>query len=256
VVAVRRVVRDAGWAERLCRRLAPGQEGLDSWMKRHTRVLKQDRHSCVGLLELSTDLCYLKWYRSKSVFQSLVFELGRGRGVDSFDAAAHLAAAGIAVPAPRCVLLARGGMLLLTEGLADSADLKSLWQRSGATRDFKCWMAPAGEALAKLHVSGFSHGDCKWSNFQCCDRGVVFVDLEAVRSSPLGTARQSRDLARFTLNAEDMGLPREDYERFLEAYLVQSSQDRDAVLDRLRAPLGALRQKHLGKYGPRGHRLL
>lgn len=256
MVAVRRVLRDAGWAARLARHLASGDGRADIWMQRHARLLKRDTHSCVGLLELSSELCYLKFYRSKSILQSLAFALGHGRGVASFEAALRLSAAGVAVPEPRCVLLVGGGMLLLTEGLAGSADLKSLWRQSGTSEEFGRWMAPAGEALARLHVAGFAHGDCKWSNFQCCEEGVVFVDLEAVAASAPGGSRQRRDLARFTLNAEDMGLPAGDYERFLQAYLAAGDWPRDEVLAGVREPLSALREKHLDKYGPRGHRLI
>lgn len=256
VVAVRRVLRDGGWAGDLSEYLARGEGNIEPWMEANTRLLKRDTHSCVGLLEIEADLCYLKLYRSKSPLQSLGFQFGHGRGVSSFDAAGRLAAAGVAVPAPRCVLLVPGGMLLLTEGLADSADLKSLWLQQLPADEFRCWLAPAGEALATMHLAGFAHGDCKWSNFQCCEAGIVLIDLEAVGSAAPGSRKQCRDLARFTLNAEDMGLAPDDYALFLEAYLAATGQDKAPLLQAVRKTLQPLRAKHLAKYGPRGHTLI
>jgi tRNA A-37 threonylcarbamoyl transferase component Bud32 len=251
-----RVLRDDGWAEQLSRRLPPGADDIEQWMQQHTQVMKHDTHSCVGLLEIESDLCYLKLYHSKSPIQSLGFQLGYGRGVRSFDAAVRLASAGVAVPAARCVLLVPGGMLLLTEGLANSVDLKALWLQQSPGDNFSRWMAPAGKAMAKLHLAGFSHGDCKWSNFQCCESGVLFVDLEAVRRSAPGGAAQSRDLARFILNAEDMALPRKDYELFIDAYLAATRQNRDELLAGVLKQLKPLRGKHVAKYGQRGHSLV
>lgn len=256
MVTVRRVLRDDGWAADLSQCLASATDSIEPWMENNTRMMKRDAHSCVGLLELGADLCYLKFYRSKSPLQSLSFEIGYGRGVRSFDVAGRLAAAGVLVPAARCVLLVSGGMLLLTEGLANSADLKYLWSEQLPADEFRRWMVAAGEALAKMHLAGFSHGDCKWSNFQCCEQGVVFVDLEAVARAASGSAAQCRDLARFTLNAEDMALPLDDYERFLEAYLAATGWDRKEVLANVLKPLKPLRARHLAKYGPRGHALV
>ena len=256
MVPVSRVLRDDGWAGDLAGRLASGPDSIDSWMEHQTRVLKRDTHSCVGLLEVGAGLCFLKLYRSKSLLQSLGFQLGQGRGVHSYDAAGRLAAAGVAVPAARCVLLVPGGMLLLTEGLVDSADLKSLWLQRGPAEEFRRWLVAAGEALATMHLAGFAHGDCKWSNFQCSAAGVALVDLEAVRRSAPGSAGQYRDLARFTLNAEDMGLPPNDFELFLATYLAATGADREASLHQILKPLQPLRAKHLEKYGPRGHQLI
>lgn len=129
MVTVRRVLRDVGWAADLAQCLASAADSIEPWMENNTRVIKRDAHSCVGLLEVGADLCYLKFYRSKSPLQSLGFQIGYGRGVRSFDAASCLGAAGVLVPTARCVLLVPGGMLLLTQGLANSADLKSLWSQ-------------------------------------------------------------------------------------------------------------------------------
>lgn len=256
VVKVRRVLRDDGWAADLSQCLACGADSIEPWMENQTRVMKRDAHSCVGLLEVGPNLCYLKFYRSKSPLQSLGFQFGYARGVRSFDAAGRLSTAGVAVPAARCVLLVPGGMLLLTEGLANSADLKSLWSQQLPAAEFRRWMVAAGEALAKMHLAGFSHGDCKWSNFQCCETGVVFVDLEAVGRTAPGSGAQCRDLARFTLNAEDMALPQADYELFIEAYLAATGRGRDELLAGVLKPLKPLRARHLVKYGPRGHALV
>ena len=256
VVEIRRVLRDNGWAGDLSQCLALEANSIELWMENNTRVMKRDAHSCVSLLEVRGHLCYLKFYRSKSPLQSLGFQLGYGRGVRSFDAAGRLGAARVVVPEPRCVLLVPGGLVLLTEGLANSADLKSLWSQQLPPNEFRDWLVLAGEALAKLHLAGFFHGDCKWSNFQCCESAVVFVDLEAVGVAAPGSGAQCRDLARFTLNAEDMALSPDDYAFFLDAYLAATGWSKDELLAAVLKPLQPLRSRHLAKYGPRGHALV
>jgi tRNA A-37 threonylcarbamoyl transferase component Bud32 len=225
-------------------------------MAGQARILKSDAHSQVGLLTLEGQLCYLKFYRYKSGLQRLGYRLGRGRAVQAFDAALRLQAAGVSVPRPLACLRVSGGVLLLTEGVADSVDLKSLWLQGLHGERLAQVMQTAARALASLHSAGFSHGDCKWSNFLCAGDDILFIDLEGVRGSAPGARGSVRDLARFTLNAEDMGLEQGIYDDFLATYsgALQLATDalREAVLNTLRP----LRERHLQRYGQRGHCLL
>jgi tRNA A-37 threonylcarbamoyl transferase component Bud32 len=251
-----RIIRGTVWAEQLRELLAKAPTEIDTWMEQQTRLLKSDNHSRVGLLPLGRELCYLKLYRGKSALQNLFFRLGYGRGVRAFDAARKLAAAGVAVPEPRGALQLPGGMLLLTEGIADSSDLISLWRQQPGDEKLQELMAGAGRALAGLHGAGFAHGDCKWSNLLISGERFFFVDLESVLKLRVGSPGIARDLARFTVNAEDMGLPGEYYELFLATYAIGVGRQRDALVREILKPLGRMRRKHLAKYGARGHRLI
>ncbi len=151
-------------------------------MERHTRLLKSDTFSRVGLLELQGQCCFLKLYLAKSSLQRVGFRLGYGRGVHSFDAARRLARASLPVPSPLACLLVEEGMVLLTEGIANSRDLRSLWLEQPAAGAASQLMQAAGDTLAALHLAGFAHGDCKWSNLLWNEVQMYLVDLEAVRA--------------------------------------------------------------------------
>ena len=135
------------------------------------------------------------------------------------------------------------------------SDLKALWLEQSEADYWSAALGACGSALAGLHGAGFSHGDAKWSNLLWDGVTVTLVDLDAVRRSPV-RSRRARDLARFTLNAEEMSVPASLYEHFLNSYRLASGESR-AKLEKitLRA-LRVLRRRHLKRYGPRGHRLL
>jgi tRNA A-37 threonylcarbamoyl transferase component Bud32 len=247
-------VRGNSWAAAVGELLEPAD--LPAWMEKHTRVVKRDTHSCVGSLSVKGRHCFLKYYRCKSLLQRLQFRLGRGRAVNSFDNARALRASGLEVPEPLACLRVPDGMLLLAEGIEHGADLKSLWLEGQADARLEQLMQHAGAALAALHNAGFSHGDCKWSNFLVAGERMYLIDLEAVSICNKTGQECARDLARFTLNAEDMGLSRPLYDAFLGTYAEAMGILPGDVTSRMAPRLSRLRQRHLEKYGQRGHQLV
>lgn len=245
------LLRGGDWAASFQRELPPGPP--EQWLESHCRVVKRDSHSLVALGELQQGHCYLKFYRPKSPLQRLAFALGHGRALQAFDQAALLAASGIRVPAPLACLRVPGGMLLVTEGMAQARDLKSCWQQGEVMRPL---LAAAAQALADLHRGGYAHGDCKWSNLLWSDNCLYLVDLEAVQACEPGSPAQWRDLARFTVNAEDLSLPGADYEAFLAGYCQLRGVSREALVAEMAPALARLRRRHRDKYGERGARLL
>ena len=225
-------------------------------MEHNTRLLKRDRYSTVGLLRLQGQACYLKHYIAKSAVQNLGFRFAIGRGVHSFDAAASLLLAGLRVPAPRACLRAPGGLLLLTEGVEDSRDLRALWQGPVDEEAASGYMRNAGATLAALHLAGFAHGDCKWSNLLWAREAFYLVDLEDVRrvGKPGGRslsphARQLRDIARFTADAEALAVSPDQYDNFLARYCAATQCAPENLRDLIRQPLELIRQRHKRKSG-------
>lgn len=250
------VLRGRHWARQLSEAIAQPPLDTTAWMEHHTRILKSDRFGRVGLLELGGELNFLKYYRQKSLLQQFGFWLGRGRGVRAYDMGEALAERHIPVPRPRACLLVPGGMLLLTEGLSDARDLKTLWESGRPPADAGDPLECAAQTLGRLHLAGYAHGDCKWSNLLWCDGCLYLVDLEAVRSEIRGGRKQARDLARFTLNAEELGVKGDDYQRFVVAYSEVVGAPRDTVVERLLPDLLQLRARHRERYGERGAALL
>ena len=251
-----RILRGNDWGERLQRELAGSScSGLD-FMQQRTELLKSDAHSWVGLIHLSGRLCYLKFYRAKSVGQNLLFRFGFARGLRSFDAAEKLMMEGVQVPAPLACLRLDDGILLLTEGVMDAKDLKGLWQEPLAAPEQSQLMSSAGRALSGLHRAGYCHGDCKWSNFLWSQHGFYLVDLEGVKKTAASSKHQAKDLARFTVNAEDLGVSKQNFELFLDSYLKESHYTRGATIHAIMPWLHQLRARHTIKYGRRGQQIL
>jgi tRNA A-37 threonylcarbamoyl transferase component Bud32 len=259
-------IRGSDWAQSLADRVTAPPHEITGWMEQHTRLIKSDQWSRVGLLELREKLCFLKLYLAKSRLQRLAFRLGYCRAVRSFDAALELAKAGLPVPQPLACLSVPGGMMLLTEGIVGGQDLRTLWLAQPGETAALDLLAAAGETLATLHRAGFSHGDCKWSNLLWCHSKFYLVDLEAVRSlrgngDASGGARsphprQQRDLARFTIDAEELGASPEFYERFLASYLHVSGCGREQLIAGVRPLLPPIRQRHRRAYNTRVQPLL
>ena len=249
-----RVLRGEAWAGLLQERLDAQPRDLGLWMEANTRILKSDSHSRVGLLELDSQTCYLKLYRAKSSLQTLAFRWGGSRALRAYDSAVRLLSAGVGVPEPRACLGAPGAMLLLTAGVP-GGDLKALWQQGEAARP-PGLMQAAALTLGRLHAAGYAHGDCKWSNLLWQPGHLLLADLEAVAAARPGSRRVLRDLARFTLNGEDLSLPREEFESFLGAYLDCTGQQRGPLVEGVLPLLRQLRERHRVRYGERGHHLL
>lgn len=245
----RRVLRGGAWADDALQQLP---QSASVWLQGNCTVLKRDSHSLVALGEIGGQVCYLKLYTPKNRLQGALFALGRCRAVDAYDAAEALMLAGIAVPAARACLLLEEGVLLAAEGLPAARDLKAMWTQGLPEAEGHALMYAAGDALARLHSAGFAHGDCKWSNLLWHQQRCYLVDLEAVVRCEHPHRRQARDIARFTVNAEDLGVDAEAYGCFLEAYRTHCNLDYDALYAAMAADLKRLRARHLKKYGARG----
>jgi len=263
VASADRAIRGANWAEPLRQCLAAPPVDVAAWMTQHTRLLKSDDYSRVGLLDVRGQSCWIKLYLAKSPWQRLGFQMGCGRGIRSFDAATELLRKGFSVPAPRSCLLVPGGLVLLTEGIAGSRDLRALWLAQPAVDQAERLMRCAGTCLAALHQAGFAHGDCKWSNLLWDGGQFYLVDLEAVREVKYTGAaalqlhaRQLQDLARFTVDAEELGAGREPYSCFLQSYCARAHCTREQLAAGIKPAAEAIRARHAKKYGSRPQPLL
>jgi len=251
-----RILRGDDWAAGLRACLPAATADMPGWMEHNTRLLKRDRYSAVGLLSVQGQLCCLKHYSAKSAWQNMGFRFAISRGVRSFDAAADLLQAGLKVPAPRACLWRPGAMFLLSQGVADSSDLRALWLAGPAVDAAGRYLRTAGETLAALHLAGFAHGDCKWSNLLWRRETCYLVDLEdagRVRApggqQPALHARQLRDIARFTADAEALAVSPGQYQNFLASYCLAIHCTPAQLRDQVQQPLRLIRQRHRRKSG-------
>jgi tRNA A-37 threonylcarbamoyl transferase component Bud32 len=253
-----RTLRGSQWADALGERLSEAPAATAAWMEQHTRLLKSDTYSRVGLLELRGQPCFLKLYLAKSRWQRLGVRLGYSRALRSFDMAGEFASLGLPVPAPRACVQVAEGTLLLTEGIPESRDLRALWLEQPQPGRAEMLMRRAGETLAALHLAGCAHGDCKWSNLLWSGDRFFLVDLDAARTMNSGSGsgprppmqrRQLRDLARFTVDAEETGASREQYNFFLQCYCARIKCSCELLAREIKPEADSIRLRHARKYG-------
>ena len=72
----------------------------------------------------------------------------------------------------------------------------------------------------------------------------------------MGSPRQARDVARFTLDAEELELGQQRFGYFLDNYLAGSGRSREGVVADAMPALRKLRKRHLARYGRTGQTLL
>ena len=225
------------------------------WCSQHAHTIKDTAHSWVGFVALDGTSVCVKLFRAKGLAQQFSVRLGRHRALRSFISANNLLKARLPVPLPLACLQVGGDMLLVTTRLPEGDDLLSLWQSQGEHLPAAIWRE-AGVTIGQLHREGFVHGDCKWSNNYRAHDQHYLLDLEAVARVGVGASVQYRDVARFVLNAEDMGASQGILQTFLAAYANEVDSSVEKVATATLPYLKRLRQRHERKYGSRGHILL
>ena len=249
-------MRGGEWAQALLQVLETPPEDAWAWMEQHGECLKVDPYTRAGLLEVQGRSCFLKLYRPRTGVQATVFRTRWGRPLRNYEAAGRLSAAGIAVPEPLACLRLPGAVLLLSEGLPGGDNLHQWWRSGERGERGRRVLRAVGELLAKVHAAGFAHGDCKWHNLLLYREQIFLVDLDSARRASRGDRAQGRDLARFTLNAEELALERADYAAFLDSYISCIGVSERQLMETMLPQLDKLRARHLLQYGERGRRLV
>ena len=167
---------------------------------------------------------FVKCFRYQGL-RRLAARFGRERGLAGFRAAERLRAAGIDTPAALALVRDSNcrSSWLLTQMLDSTTNCHQLAE-AGLSDDMKQQLLQAGLALlVKLHQSGHAHGDFKWANLmwqQTQDR-LWLIDLDGVKACRPGSKPQLRDLARFLLNAEEVGLGADVRDAAFQSYCAQ-----------------------------------
>ena len=247
-----RIKRGDVWAERLKEHLTASPEGAAEWMEEHAQILNSTSDSLSALWRVDDELAYLKLYRFRSLRQKLLSRVGRAQSLRTYKRARELAGKNIPVPQPLACLMVKQGALLAMEGMSGGGSLVELWHYHSSEGDFDAVMHAAGEALGNLHAAGYCYGDCGWAKLYWNGERVFLTDLDHTRKCAVGNIQQSRDLARFTANAEELGIGLKLYEQFLERYLQAVPGTRRELVERMIRPLYRIRGQHLsGGYGQR-----
>ncbi len=250
------LLRGDAWALRLQGHLSAPPDDIHAWMAQHTHRLKTEKYLVSGFLRLGGDFCFLKFYGFRRPLARHALRFRAPPALRAFDAAAALRWQEVAVPRPRACLLIRRGLLLLTKGIEASETLYYLY--SGGLKDDLAshLMWAAGEEIAQMHLAGYAHGDLRWNNLLWGRDRLYISHLEAAQRAQPQSAPQWRDIARFTVDAEELGLDEWYFEQFLEAYTRRAEIDKDSVVEHVEGPLKRLRNKHWARFGTYPQRLI
>ena len=249
---LRSVLRGAAWAEHLAAALARGPGDGGEWVARSGLALKRDRRSTAGLVNVAGTDCFIKFYRRREGWTGRLPLRDSRRALRSFDMGLALRAAGLATPEPLACVRIADGVLLVTRAVPEA---RALGEWYGAGHPSPAALVSCGELLGTLHAAGFSHGDCKWGNVLVTPAGPQLVDLDATRRGRRRGAR-GRDVARFTLDAEERGVPGPVFTGFLEAYLARAAITREELVAVTLPCLRRLRKRHSARYQRVGAALL
>lgn len=237
------ILRGDAWAARLQGHLSAAPDDVHAWMAEHTHRLKDEKHKVSGLLRLGGDFCFLKFYGFRRPLARHMLRFRTPPALRAYDTAAALRWKEVAVPRPRACLLIKRGILLLTKGIEASETLQYLYEGGLNDELASHIMSEAGEEVGRMHLAGFAHGDLRWNNLLWGRDRLYITHLEqAERAHPQSSA-QWRDLATFSLGAEDVGLDPWYYEQFLAAYMRRVEIDKEDLLKRLEGPLARVRNK-------------
>ncbi|MEM9254520.1 MAG: lipopolysaccharide kinase InaA family protein [Pseudomonadota bacterium] len=250
-----RILHGRKWGTRLVEVMIRRPEGLRPWMSQYTRILKNDEYGLVSTALLHRQPVFVKFYARKSYWRRFwaALPIKNGRAAHCFRIGQDLAARNILVPRPMCCVRYPDGDILMTEGLANAIDMQQLWKENPTRDRAEQCLLMAAHLIADLHNAGYVHGDCKFSNIVLSGQTCFLVDLDATRR---GVRRQHRDIARFTLNAEELAVEPDLFEGFIQRYLALTGLPRKRLEKRAQRRLKKLRKRHFLQYGTDAEALL
>jgi len=222
--------------------------GTEQWVRENGSVVKESEYELTARIRVNDQACFLKLYRYKSIWRRWFFAPGMRRPLGAYRIAREMAAAGSPVPAPLACLQVPEGVVLLMAALPESKNLADVWADLLDTAQL-AYLLAAARAIATVHLSGYAHGDCKWHNLVSSDDCCYLVDLDASRPAQIRSDRQARDVARFTVNAEEMQLAPALYTQFLNSYADITGWEREELVAHLRPHLDRFRRRHRKRYG-------
>jgi tRNA A-37 threonylcarbamoyl transferase component Bud32 len=208
-----------------------------------------------GTAELPTEEVFAKKYLFKNLLHSLkpMFLQHRSRVV--WDLSWYLQGHGVSVPEPLGYLVKEAGPFCLagyifSEAISDCISLLELAKRSDRSQsrsELRKMMELAADHVAAMHEGGVTHGDLKWSNilFDRSPGRLWLVDLDSAKyhDHGLDPRRVARDLARFVLNALDVGAD-DVGDCFLDAYALRRNLSRQLLDESMNSILRKLAERH------------
>ena len=239
---------DQGWLTRIA-----GLVEVGAWPPEAITVLRDTGKLQAMLCQHEDGTWFIKRYHYSGI-KKLAAIAGRERARLNALAAQELRAADVDTPEVFGWIKQPGAgadTWLVTEAISNAVNVHELAQAGGFRLPVaRRWLLEqAFDLLAKVHGSGWSHGDFKWANLLTTperDR-LCLIDLDAARQARPGSATQARDLARFKVNAEEEGVLSEEFDVLLRQYCQRLGLTWSTIEQRMAPYYRRIMQRHLQK---------
>ena len=240
----------------------------DLFLDGHASVLKSSRSTRAVLVtmsmppselssgaEFTTEKVFAKKYLFKNLLHSFKPLLLQHRSRVVWDLSWYLRSHGVSVPEPAGYLVRQTGPVCLagyffSEAISDCRSLLEWAKRPEVSRfrpEWKDVMDLVAHHVAAMHEGGVTHGDLKWSNilFDGSQGRPWLVDLDSAKYHDLrlDPRRVARDLARFVLNALDLG-EGDVCDCFLDGYARRRNLSRQLLDESMDRVLHKLVERH------------
>lgn len=235
----------------------------DNLMRDRAELLKSTGSTRSALVELNNsevdgkiERMYVKEFHFKGTIHSLKPLIRQHRAQVMWKISWHLLNHSIPVPEPEGYLIKRRGPFCL-KGYFFSRVLPKCSTLDELTQDLDQFskrfdsgglIGVLAQNVAKMHNSGASHSDLKWSNILVHreQNELWFVDLDGAklhRRMPSSKA-VTRDLGRFMLSGLEAGIDEATMDKFLDAYAFHRKVTRKSFDKPTRRILEKLKGRH------------
>lgn len=235
----------------------------DNLMRHRAELLKSTGSTRSALVELNNsevdgkiERLYVKEFRFKGNIHSLKPLIRQHRAQVMWKISWHLLNHSIPVPEPEGYLIKRRGPFCL-KGYFFARVLPKCSTLDELTEDLDQFtkrfdsgglIGVLAQNVAKMHNSGASHSDLKWSNILVHreKNELWFVDLDGAklhRRMPSPKA-VTRDLGRFMLSGLEAGIDEATMDKFLDAYAFHRKVTRNSFDKSTRRILEKLKGRH------------
>jgi hypothetical protein len=204
---------------------------------------------------------YVKEFFYKNFFHSCKPLLGMHRAQILWRNSMCLVQSGVCIPKPFGYLLQQSGFscrgaYFFSEALTGCIDLSTLaFERAELDRrlgDGKL-IESVATMVALLHDNGVIHGDLKWSNIMVHEQKneVWFIDLDSFKRRIFnpGMNFYLQDVARFVVNAQEVGIDESIVDRFLATYARRRKLARNCMDELIARRARVVKIKRQKKYG-------
>lgn len=213
------------------------------WFAQNTRKLRVDSKKATGLVyDQNNKVMFVKRFHLSCLWQRLLYTFGRDQTKRTFQISWDLLEAGISVPVPLAVVRDLGGikkaLYFICEALPHALPLGTAMDQKITTETQEDYLEYLAKIIAKMHTSGFFHGDLKWNNILIDPedlQAVHFTDLDGSgRLKGINKKKYAKDISRFCIDIYENLNDQKQVHSFITAYARHRALNPGQVIEDMR----------------------